>query len=304
MIMPQVPETTTKRLAFVKYLSNHAVQQSHLPEPMRAASLLCFHDAIEFFLYIASEHLSCANNDMKFMAYWDVLERKLSKPLPHKVSMSRLNKARVALKHYGTLPSSLDVEAFRANAIAFLGDATSLIFGLAYENITMIDLVSDLEVRTRLQNATQLAKSDLRKAAEEVAIGFESLLANYERSKSRHGRSPFLFGEHLRVPFTQMSRDLEDFLRNLTNSMEAVQQAIRVLSFGIDFRMYTKFRLLTPYVFRPLRSDLVAHWPPLKDDLNPSKEDVEFCVEFVISSALQLQQFDYSATFGTTRLFI
>lgn len=48
---------STRRLAFIKYLYNMAVEQSMKPEPTCASSVLTFHDSIELFLEPASEHL-------------------------------------------------------------------------------------------------------------------------------------------------------------------------------------------------------------------------------------------------------
>lgn len=98
--------TVIKRLAFIKYLYKLAVDQSKRPEPLCSASILTFHDAIELFLQLASEHLNVGKQQPSFMEYWDLISQKLSnQELTQKESMRRLNRARVALKHHGTLPS-------------------------------------------------------------------------------------------------------------------------------------------------------------------------------------------------------
>jgi hypothetical protein len=53
-----LPETTARRLAFVRYLYGVAVQQSRYPEPLYGTSILTFHDSIELFLQLASEYLN------------------------------------------------------------------------------------------------------------------------------------------------------------------------------------------------------------------------------------------------------
>jgi len=112
--------TVVKRLAFTKYLYQTAVAQSRAPSPLSCASLLTMHDAVELFLQLASEHLNAGSGHPGFMDYWDILNKKLDpNELEQKESMRRLNKARVALKHHGTFPSDLDIEAFRASVTAF-----------------------------------------------------------------------------------------------------------------------------------------------------------------------------------------
>ncbi|HBX87013.1 MAG TPA: hypothetical protein DEG09_00170 [Marinilabiliaceae bacterium] len=94
-----------QRLAFIKYLYTVAVEQSKQPEPLSSSSILSFHNSIELFLQLASEYLDVGSKSPGFMDYWELLEPKLTEGgLTQKESMRRLNKARVALKHHGTLP--------------------------------------------------------------------------------------------------------------------------------------------------------------------------------------------------------
>lgn len=44
-------KAVTRRLAFIRYLFNRAVEQSKKSEPLSSVSLLMFHDAIELFLF-------------------------------------------------------------------------------------------------------------------------------------------------------------------------------------------------------------------------------------------------------------
>lgn len=81
-----------KRLAFIKYLYRVAVEQSQKSEPLCAASVLFFHDAVELFLQLASEHLDIGKEGLKFMEYWDLISKKLGIELSQKESMRRLNR--------------------------------------------------------------------------------------------------------------------------------------------------------------------------------------------------------------------
>ena len=86
---------TTQRLAFIKYLLNVAVGQSHQPEPLAAASILTFHDSIELLLQLACEHLDVSTKmNIGFMEYWGALKPNISgSGLTQKESMKRLTKA-------------------------------------------------------------------------------------------------------------------------------------------------------------------------------------------------------------------
>ena len=85
-------ESTSRRLACIRYLYTQAFEQADQPEPFCAASVLSFHDAIEMFLGLACEHKGVSVPvSINFMQYWERLDPVL-KPdsLSQKRSMTRL----------------------------------------------------------------------------------------------------------------------------------------------------------------------------------------------------------------------
>jgi len=112
--------------------------------PLSVAAILTFHDAVELWLYLASEFLDAdLGKRQDLMQYWEVLGQKLDRPLPGKQGMKRLNEARVTLKHYGVMPSTAEVRGFREATGSFLQEATSLVFRLSFTEVSAIDLVAD-----------------------------------------------------------------------------------------------------------------------------------------------------------------
>jgi len=303
MSEPIISESTIQRLAFIKYLLNVAIGQSHQPEPLAAASILTFHDSIELFLQLACEHLDAdTKKHTQFVQYWEILKPKISgSGLAQKESMKRLNNSRVALKHHGTLPTKLDVEAFRASVINFFEDNTPLVFGIKLGNISMVNLVKYKAVKTRLKQAeVYKAESELEKAMVEIAIAFEQLVDCYEASKrSQFGRSPFFFGEDLSFHnsfFMGLDNNdfvgsgLSGFVDKVRDSIEAMRGAIKILSFGLDYRKYTRFQLLVPQIWQTM--DGKYHHRIMRRDKTSIKE-YDFCYNFIIESALHLQDFDF-----------
>ena len=75
------------------------------------ATILTFHDSVELFLQLVAEYVNLKERirDIHFMEYWALLDpclKVMGKPeLTQKISMERLNKARVDFKHYGNPPS-------------------------------------------------------------------------------------------------------------------------------------------------------------------------------------------------------
>src|SRR5436190_6993444 len=123
--------TLAQRLAFAKYLLAVGRAQVRQPEPLAAAGLLALHDAIEFANHVASEHLAATLSPRaQFLDYWDALDKVLNpRVLPERTAMERLNKARVALKHHGTMPSRLDLDSFAETAQRFFANMFPLVFG-------------------------------------------------------------------------------------------------------------------------------------------------------------------------------
>ena len=295
MSEPIISESTIQRLAFIKYLLNVAIGQSRQPEPLAAASILTFHDSIELFLQLACEHLNADTKERtQFKQYWEILKPKVSDSgLAQKESMKRLNKARVGLKHHGILPTKLDVEAYRASVRNFFEDNTPLVFGIELENISMVNLVKYEAVKKRLKQAEVFKKDgELEKAMVEIAIAFKQLVDCYETSKrSPLGCSPFSFKEDIYLDTDYMGSHFEDIVCYIDDSLATMQDAIKILSFGLDYRKYARFQLLIPQVFQRTNNEGYGH--RIMREGATSIEDYKFCHDFVIESALHLQDFDF-----------
>jgi len=295
-------ESVVRRLAFIKYLYKVAVEQSQRPEPLYSASILTFHDAIELFLQLACEHLDVSTKEQQsFLGYWDILAPKLPDRVPTlKESMKRLNRARVELKHHGILPSKLDIEAFRASATNFFEENTSPIFGIKFSEVSLIDLVRCEETKNNLKEAALLLKQNkIEESLDKVALAFAHLIDDYEsRKREQFGRSPFFFGEslssfHIGIDRSQVG-ELVEFIDKVKKSIEDLQNAVKILSLGIDYRRYVKFRLLTPIISKTIGSRRYKIYRRYGSKGIPTVEDVQFCIDFVIESAITLQEFDFS----------
>jgi len=297
-------ESVVKRLALIKYFYKEAVEQSQRPEPLCSVSILTFHDAIEFFLHVASEYLDIGKKQPSFMEYWEILAPKLPKGIPaQKESMRRLNGARVALKHHGTSPSKLDIEAFRASATNFFEENTPPIFDIKFSEISLIELVQCEETKNNLKESKLLLEENkIEDSLDKVAIAFTQLIDDYEsRKRGRFGRSPFFFGQslsflssfHMGVDRNQIGK-LADFVDKIKESVEALQVAVKILSLGVDYRRYVKFRLLTPHIDRALAGNYLISRGNWGEKGVPSVAEVQFCIDFVIESAVILQEFDFN----------
>ncbi|MHA2168130.1 MAG: hypothetical protein ACXAAT_19965 [Candidatus Hodarchaeales archaeon] len=104
----------------------------------------------------------------------------------------------------------------------------------------------------------------------------------HQKLHEAYGRSPYFFRGYSRYS----SVNLREF-REIGEDIEKIQNALEILALGINYKNYTKFRLLTPAVLVTL--DGAHHLSGYKKD-EYKTEDVEFCINFVIESATTLQE--------------
>src|SRR5882672_909976 len=93
-------EILTRRLVRIKHLYKIGIAQSYQNENIGIFSILAFHDSIEMFLKLLSEHKGIDSSKFNFLEYWDKIPT-----LTLKESMRNLNARRVNLKHKGLLPA-------------------------------------------------------------------------------------------------------------------------------------------------------------------------------------------------------
>lgn len=278
-------------MAFIRYLYTVGLQQSRQPEPLNSSAILTLHDGVELFLQLASEFLDAhpkANQD--FNGYWDILRSHVPNggQLTQKESMGRLNEARTGLMHRGIWPNKGVIDSLTVSVTAFFDENTTTVFGVKFDELSMVDLVRYPKTRKNLKEAEALiSKNGLHQAIEKIAIAFVHLIDEYEETKlSRHGRSPFFFGESVHFAYDLAADRSFDSMRT---SIEAIQDAMKILSLGIDYKRYTMFRLYTPAVL-PVIGNPTVQWINTPE---PELQTCKSCLDFVVESAIQLQAGDF-----------
>lgn len=297
-----------ERLAFIKYLYSVGVEQSKKAEPFCWASVLTFHDAVELFLELASEYLDVSKRikKIKFMEYWSlinpILKKREKDGLTKRISIDRLNTARVALKHHGTPPSKSAIGEFRTSVAEFFEENTPIVFDIRFPEVSLISIVQYKDTRRRLFQAQKLLREGkIDDALVKVAISFVQLIDDYEdKKKDEFGRSPFFLGSVYSAAIVSEDDEIEELgmcLDDVVDSIDSLQDAVKILSLGLDYRRYAKFKLLTPVVVRR-RSEEKKKFYVTRENRRgskgkPSLEDAQFCIDFVIESAIVLQEFDF-----------
>jgi hypothetical protein len=163
----------------------------------------------------------------------------------------------------------------------------------------LISLVQCEDARNNLEKAANLLeKIDRKGAIEKIARAFSEIIFDYEdRKKTTFRPSPFFIGENLAsesVALNQIdSQAIWEILSSIMNSVGSMQNAFKIMALGIDFRRYTKFSLLTPLVIKTEKIETIFENKDYTSE-PPSIEDCRFCLDFVVETAIILQEFDYT----------
>jgi hypothetical protein len=303
-----------KRLAFIRFLHEQGVEQSQRPEPLSATALLSFHDAVESFLLLAAEHLNVnISQKTTFDGYWGEIGAVLGAPLPSKAAMRRMNNLRVNLKHHGSFPSGSNVQQAKADVATFLLDASRLVFDVDFTTLDMIDLVTQADAAEKLREADAQARAgDHVEALAWLRQAFDGLLKDYAARKRSggNGMSPYDFGatpsshQHMlllnarrltggRNDTAELASSILETSQEvgaLAETIRAMQEGMRVLAVGLDYRRYARFTMLAPTVFGTMDG---ARHVAAAPGLQVGDQDYAFCRNFVIEAALHLASMDF-----------
>lgn len=290
-------ELTMKRLAVIKQLYLHGIDQSYEVEPMNGFSILSFHDSVEMFMKLCAEQKNVRiDRNVNFGDYFVKLP-----DLQCNATMTNLNNKRVNLKHYGTLPSKLDIEISRANVTDFFEQNTPIYFEIEFNGISLISLIKYESVKKYMETAlSNLTSNNYKESITNSQIAFKELMVCYEEENTKGYRNPFDFAGHLRrlslfSDIRKIDKNFSHYIDDIKNSIKNMEEMTKIIGWGIDYKRYCKFRLLSPYIqmwYSENRRDYNCYINDEHDNRKCNLRNAQFCFDFVIESALKLQQFN------------
>lgn len=294
-------EIIIRRLAIVKYLYTIAVQQSMQVETVAGFSILSFHDCAEIFLLLIAENKNLKAQKWSFMDYWTHIPE-----LTLQTSMNALKERRVSIKHKGQFPSKSDIEISRLTITQFLEENTSKQFGLEFKEISISSLISFESVKNHIEIAEQKYQSgEIYECLENCKIAFFELLRSYETNKSsRYSFNNVLnIGDEISNNYRSLvgSHNIESrWFEDITKTTNKLRNVLKITALGIDYKKYVFFEAITPYVQIWHKKDGCEYNAIGKElyeqRMSPRSIDCRFCMDFVIDSALKLQEFDFNLT--------
>ncbi|MFJ8153950.1 hypothetical protein [Streptomyces sp. NPDC094468] len=293
MIRPLDPHVV-QRLAYVRFLYREGIEQSHQPAPLCSRAITSFHDAVENYLGVVTQYLRIdVNKAPDFIAYWALIKPTFD--LPKKDSMRRLNDARVALKHNGTFPSEHQIEQSRQTLDDFFTTVTPKIFGVDFDSIDMVDLLTQPEVARLMREAqTHADVSDYPMAMAGLALALDALFDHYSGRNTSIRWRAFTFGPTLSTGDAPKLNDRDaprhGRLAKLSEIAEHTQEALRAMSLGIDYTGLTRFRIIAPSVHGVYAGG--ARFIEAASHRQLTGDDYDWARHFIIESALRASRAD------------
>lgn len=292
-----ISNETMERLAFIRQLYHLGVEQSHRPEPANAVGILLFHDTVELFLQLASEHLGVGKNEKTFMMdYFGILAPKMPNGVVEgRQGMKRLNEARKSLKHGGIRPLTTDIDSLRASTTEFFESNSRLIFDIDFDQISLARLVLLPEARQYLEESESLiAANDLEHAVDSLAIAYAYVMRQQNALEpTQHHRSRMSFGGSISGPNALLEHEVQALgkqIETIGRAVNTLQERVVFLTLGISPASMESFLETTPGASIAFDGTPRLEGPRYKRLTPLTVEDVRFCYDFVVGIALALQR--------------
>ena len=204
----------------------------------------------------------------------------------HKATISRLNKARVAFKHHGLPISNETALTFMDSVEAFLTEVSRDEMKLDFGSVSLVPMIGHQRTENWLHKAEKFAgDGSYRESLECAARAFTIYKKAVGRLQPRnYGMRP----PHFPSEDHQLHRSLTDFARWVTENLEQVHTNVSFITKGVNPLSYGRFTALTPNVLYSMAKTLHVGWGP-GSSFTPSKEEAEFCINFVVEAALQIR---------------
>jgi hypothetical protein len=264
-----------------------------------------FHDSIEFFLQLICDYKNINVKNPPLMEYFEEIEKKGGIVLEEQESIRKFNNSRSSLKHKGLLVSKSDIEVAKAAVLSFFLQNTSLVFETDFDSLSLIEFVTYLPTKEYLQKAEKkIFQESYTKAINDISMAFDLLINDYIKEKLgdkffvEHGAYSIFQSKQdistrlldYRVPFEVNNNinHLNQFAKDLEMQIDALRESLKINALDIDYRKYIIFRKYVIPPFRPIGEGV--YFADTKRVY--TKEECQFCMDFVIESAIKVQELD------------
>lgn len=306
----EISRDKIERLVFVKYLLSQAKKQKSLERPLSSSAVLTIHDAVECFLQLCLEMTSkkAKLNGQKILdTYSEEINKVLleeQKPPINKAYIKRINDLRNQLKHSTIFVDQKQIPNLYIETEIFLNDFTELIFKFPFDKISLIELISDEQIKFILSKAeSEIENGNYFEAMREIGIAFyevKSSLTKIHESTEESVIGNFTHIDYLAKYGAQFGGSypdnvLRENLTEISEDINRVQDEIidikTILSLSVDMREFVQFEKNTPKIHRIRKQNGLEYWA-FEDNLNIKPtyklEEVKRSLNFVTELALKL----------------
>ena len=297
--------TSLKRLTYAKYLYGTAVDRLRSTSPIVAAeALLRVHDSVEIFQLVVLDNLNVSSK-FEFMKFWEEVKNKTGKEPPYKDRFGQLNHMRVGFKHKGVAPNLSELGEVASVIRPFFVEVSREVLGVDFAELSVAVLVDDADVREHLSKADGLiAARKYDDALGEIGIALHLTLSQkYPRSPwasfsdlldpnswcRRPPKIPYSSYGNVLSGASELIHKIEEFFQDLHDRVSRQADLLEMLIWKIDLQKYSKFAQFAPHVYQTGDGEFhVAQQMGIRRPL--TSRDVQFCFQFVLDSALAIQQ--------------
>ncbi len=286
-------------LSLIRYQLESARAQMRQPPPLNALSLSSAHDAVESMMGLCIEvHKVDVKDKATFMELFNAVDKAVpenAKLGGHRTGLKALNADRVNFKHSGSRPSASTIERHLANATSFLEAASEAALSTRLDEVSLVHLVADQEVREALQAAqNDWNSSRAMEAFQGLWIAYDLLIGNYAYKESYDPGGNSFSTRPAFAPNTWGVRSEGKSMEMAYRWLENVDSWIVMSTMGIDPRKYAYFRYHVPPGSRSMSGEV--RFQKLQHQ-KFTQEIFGACFQFVVEAALTLykKEFAYDA---------
>ena len=285
-------EPLIRRLTLPRFLFRTGEAALGGPDPYASGlATSLFQDSVEAFLRILAE---TGKVNVGPQVSFDNLFGKVSESYPsvsgHQAALFRLNKARVAFKHNGLSVAEDDALHFQESVRAFLTEVTLEALGLDFAAVSLVSTIGHRRTENWLRKAHEAVAAGHYSNAMVCAAKAFHIYVNARAVHRTRVASHRFWGppsHNFRSASRELRLSLTEFARWAVAHFEEVNKSVDLLSHGLDIMAYWRFSHLTPGVSESMTGALSTDWD-FGSTADPTKEDTEFCIAFVIDSALRI----------------
>ena len=267
-----------------------------------ATSIL--HDAAEAFLRILAVDLQLkVHPKQSFSEVLGTVAKDVPSVAQHRAALTQLNGARVMFKHQGlSTVQKNDVIVFAGNVESFLTDTCRTELNLDFATVSLAEAIGHRRTQNWIAKAEEAFDCGDYKTALECAAGAMCIYRSHSEANDPAFRDMWplsAFTENdletasMQMPFENRRVDhawrraVGDFAGWAKARIDDTHQRVRLMARGVDVGAYDKFMTMAPIAMMTL--DGTVHFQQRQSSVPASVEDVRFCIDLVVDSALALR---------------